>query len=126
MITRPSSATDPGGALVAALAKQDFGRLADTLAPNLRMRALIPPGPVELSGPGPAAARFASWFGDFNGLELVHSGSDEVGDRLHLFYRLRVKRRDDPWKIVEQHLFCVLEDGRISALDLLCSGFRPG
>lgn len=126
MITQPSSATDLGGALIAAIAERDFGRLANTLAPTVRMRALIPPGPVELSGPELAAERFASWFGESNGLKLVHSGSDEVGDRLHVFYRLRVKRPHDPWKIIEQHLFCGLEEGRITALDLLCSGFRPG
>ncbi len=119
------SATNPGAALVAALAKRDFGRLAGTLAPDVRMRALIPPGPVELSGAEPAAARFASWFGEANGLELVHSGSDEVGDRLHVFYRLRVKRPGDPWKVIEQHLFCALDEGRITAFDLVCSGFRP-
>ena len=125
MSTRLSSATDLGAALVAALAHRDFGRLAGTLAPDVRMRALIPPGSVELSGAEPAAARFALWFGESNELELIHSGSDEVGDRLHVFYRLRVKRLGDPSKIVEQHLFCALDDGRITALDLVCSGFRP-
>ena len=125
MSTRQSSATDLGAALVAALAQRDFGRLAGTLAPDVRMRALIPPGSVELSGAEPAAARFASWFGESNELELVHSGSDEVGDRLHVFYRLRVKRPGDPSKIIEQHLFCALDEGRITALDLVCSGFRP-
>jgi hypothetical protein len=110
---------------VAALTERDFGRLAGTLAPDVRMRALIPPGPVELSGAESAAARFAFWFAESNGLELVHSGSDEVGDRLHVFYRLRVKRPDDPWKVIEQHLFCALDEGRITALDLVCSGFRP-
>ena len=125
MTVRRSSATDLGAALVAALAGRDFGRLAGTLAPDVRMRALIPPGPVELSGAEPAAARFASWFGEPNGLELVHSGSDEVGDRLHVFYRLRVRRPGDPWRLVEQHLFCALDGGRIVALDLVCSGFRP-
>ena len=125
MSTRLSSATDLGAALVAALAHRDFGRLAGTLAPDVRMRALIPPGSVELSGAEPAAARFALWFGESNELELVHSGSDEVGDRLHVFYRLRVKRPGDPSKIVEQHLFCALDEGRITALDLVCSGFRP-
>jgi hypothetical protein len=89
------------------------------------MRALIPPGPVELSGAEPVAAKFASWFGEGNGLELVRSGSDEVGDRLHVFYRLRVKRPGDAWKVLEQHLFCALDEGRINALDLVCSGFRP-
>jgi hypothetical protein len=122
---RRFSATDLGAKLVAALAEQDFGRLAGTLTPDVSMRALIPPGSVELSGAEPAAARFASWFGESNKLELVHSGSDEVGDRLHVFYRLRVKRPGDPWKIIEQHLFCALDDGRITALDLVCSGFRP-
>ncbi len=125
MSTQRSLATDPGAALVGALAERDFGRLAGTLAPEVRMRALIPPGPVELSGAEPAAARFASWFGESEGLELVHSGSDEVGDRLHVFYRLRVKRPGDPWKVIEQHLFCALDEGRITALDLVCSGFRP-
>jgi hypothetical protein len=125
MTARRSSATDLGAMFVAALAERDFGRLAGTLAPDVRMRALTPSGPVELSGAEPAAARFASWFGESNGLELVHSGSDEVGDRLHVFYRLRVKRPGDPWKVIEQHLFCALDEGRITALDLVCSGFRP-
>jgi hypothetical protein len=99
--------------------------LVAALAPDVRMRALIPSGPVELSGAEPAAARFAFWFGESNELELVRSGSDEVGDRLHVFYRLRVKRPGDPWKVIEQHLFCALDEGRITALDLVCSGFRP-
>jgi hypothetical protein len=122
---RRSSATDPGATLVAALTERDFDRLVRTLVPDVRMRALIPPGPVELSGAEAAAARFASWFGESNQLELVHSGSDEVGDRLHVFYRLRVKRPGDPLKLIEQHLFCALDEGRITALDLVCSGFRP-
>jgi hypothetical protein len=125
MTARRSSATDLGVILVAALTERDFGRLAGTLAPDVRMRALIPPGPLELSGAEPAAARFALWFGEADGLELVHSGSDEVGDRLHVFYRLRMKRPGDPWKVIEQHLFCALDEGRITALDLVCSGFRP-
>ena len=123
-MARRSSATDLGDALVAALAERDFDRLAGTLAPDVRMRALIPPGPIDLLGANPAAARFATWFGESDGLELVHSGSDEVGDRLHVFYRLRVKRPGDPWKVIEQHLFCALDEGRITALDLVCSGFR--
>jgi hypothetical protein len=124
MMARRSSATDLGDALVAALAERDFDRLAGTLAPDVRMRALIPPGPIDLLGANPTAARFATWFGESDGFELVRSGSDEVGDRLHVFYRLRVKRPGDPWKVIEQHLFCAFDKGRITALDLVCSGFR--
>jgi hypothetical protein len=125
MTTPRSSATDLGASLVAALAERDFGRLAGTLAPDVRLRALIPPGPVEVRGAEPAAARFASWFGEAEVLELVRSGSEEVGDRLHVFYRLRVKRPGDDWKVIEQHVFCALEDGNITAVDIVCSGFRP-
>jgi hypothetical protein len=125
MSRRRSSATERGAALVAALAERDFPRLAGTLAPDVRMRALIPPGPVEVSGAGAAGERFATWFGGAEEFELVRSGSDEVADRLHVSYRLRVRRPGDPWKLVEQHLFCALDSGRITNLDLLCTGFRP-
>jgi len=120
-----SSATDLGTVLVTALVERDFLRLAATLTPDVRMRALIPPGPVELSGADAAAAKFSSWFGDAEEFELIRSGSDTVADRLHVFYRLRVKKPGDQRKIVEQHLICAFDDGRISALDLVCSGFRP-
>ena len=125
MNRQPSSATDPGNGLVTALADRDFPRLADMLSTDVRMRALIPPGLVELSGAEAAAAKFSSWFGDAEELELVRSGSETVADRLHVFYRLRVKKPGDLRKIVEQHLLCALDDGRIAAFDLVCSGFRP-
>ena len=125
MTARRSSATDLGDQFVAALAERNFDRLAGTLAPDVQLRALIPPGPVQLSGAEAAAARFATWFGNSDRLELIHSGSDEVGDRLHVFYRLRVDRPGDPWRIIEQHLFCAFDDRGITALDLVCSGFRP-
>jgi SnoaL-like domain len=125
MSTQRSSASDLGTGLITALAQRDFPRLANTLSPEVRMRALIPPGPIEVSGAEAAAAKFASWFADAEELELIRSGSDTVADRLHIFYRLRVKRPGDLRKIVEQHLLCAFDDGRITALDLVCSGFRP-
>jgi ketosteroid isomerase-like protein len=85
MSTQQSSVTDLGAALVTALAARDFARLADTLTPGVRMRALIPPGPVEVSGAEAAAAKFSAWFGDAEQLELVRSGSDTVADRLLVF-----------------------------------------
>lgn len=124
MRARPSSAADLGGEFVAALADRDFARLAGTLAPDVRMRALLPPGPLEVSGTDAAIARFSSWFGEAESLELVHAVSEEVADRLHVSYRLRVKRAGDTCKLVEQHLICAV-NGRIAALDLLCTGFRP-
>jgi hypothetical protein len=125
MTTQLSSATDPGQRLVAALAGRDFARLAGLLSADVRMRALIPPGLLELSGAEAVAAKFSSWFGDAEELELVRSGSDVVADRLHVFYRLRVTKPGAAGKIVEQHLLCTYDDDRLSAFDLVCSGFRP-
>ena len=118
-------AAHPASRFAGALVAGDFDELTAMLAADVRMRALIPPGPVELSGAVDAGAKFASWFGGSTNLELVRAGSDEVGDRLHVFYRLRVTRRGDPTSIVEQHLFCALDEDRISAIDLVCSGLRP-
>jgi hypothetical protein len=125
MSTQRSSASELGKGLITALAQRDFPRLASTLTPEVRMRALIPPGPVEVSGAEAVAAKFSSWFADAEELELIRSGTDTVADRLHVFYRLRVKKPGDHRKIVEQHLVCAVDDDRISALDLVCSGFRP-
>ena len=125
MTTPQSSATDPGTRLVAALVDRDFRQLARVLTPDVRMRALIPSGLVEVSGAEAAAAKFSSWFGDAEELELVRSGSDTVVDRLHVFYRLRVKEPGGVSRIVEQHLLCAYDDDRVTALDLVCSGFRP-
>jgi hypothetical protein len=125
MSTQPSSATETGTVLVAALAERDFARLAATLASNVRMRALLPPGFVELSGADAAAAAFSSWFGGAESLELVDSGSDAIADRVHVFYRLRVTRPGNGTKLVEQHLLCAIDGDRINGLDLVCTGFRP-
>jgi hypothetical protein len=125
MSTQPSSATDPGTGFIAALAARDFPRLAGTLTPDVRMRALIPPGLVEVSGAEAATAKFESWFGDAEEFGLLQSGRDAVADRLHVFYRLRVKKPGNVPKLVEQHLLCTLDTDRINGLDLVCTGFRP-
>ena len=125
MSPHPSSATDPGKRLIAAIAERDFPRLVETLTPDVRLRALLPPCLVEVSGAEAAAAKFSAWFGDAQGLQLIRSGSDTVADRLHVFYRLRVTKPGNPPRLVEQHLLCAVDGNRITALDVVCSGFRP-
>jgi hypothetical protein len=36
-----------------------------------------------------------------------------------------VKKPDGLWKTIEQHAFSAFDDRGITALDLLCTGFRP-
>jgi len=116
------------GAFLEGLAVQDFARLGGTLGAGARLRALLPAGPREWTGARVIADRFARWFGDTEDFELVEAAVGEVGGRLHLHWRLRLRaeRLGVGWFIVEQQAYADTgEGGRITRLDLLCTGYRP-
>jgi len=113
-----------GTRLVRAVAAQDETALRECFAPEAAFRALIPPGLRERIGAVEVASLIAQWFGDSTELHLLDSHSDEVGDRLHISYRLAGVEEGEPY-VVEQHLYCTIGDGKIVRADLLCSGFRP-
>lgn len=46
-------------------------------------------------------------------------------DRLYLAYRLRLHSQEKASEVIEQHAYCVVQDGQIADMWLLCSGFRP-
>ena len=116
------------GALVASLAAQDFAQLGGALAADARLRALLPSGLRERTGAEVIAGLFAGWFGDTEDFELLEAAVGEVGGRLHLHWRLRLRaeRLGPGWFTVEQQAYADTgEDGRIARLDLLCTGYRP-
>ena len=110
--------------LIGGIAAQDAAAIADCFADDAQFRALIPPGLRERSGAGETAELIAKWFGDSTELTLVDSHADDVGDRLHVSYRFAGVEEGEAY-VVEQHLYCTLENGKIAKADLLCSGFRP-
>ncbi len=116
------------GAFLEGLAAQDFAQLGDALAAGARLRALLPPGLREWIGAEVIADQFACWFGDTDDFELVEATVGEVGGRLHLHWRLRLQaqRLGAGWFTVEQQAYADTGDGgRITRLDLLCTGYRP-
>jgi len=116
------------GSLLEGLAAQDFAQLGGALAADARLRALLPPGLREWTGAQVIAGQFASWFGDTRDFDLVEATVGEVGGRLHLHWRLRLRaeRLGTGWFIVEQQAYADTDDGgRIAQLDLLCTGYRP-
>lgn len=119
----PAPSGDLAAGFVASLASKDYDALGRLLAQNLRFRMLLPSGPTTDCGGRAAVARIASWFADADPIVVEASASEEVGGRLALTYRLRVHRATG-WQFIEQHLMLDVVDGRISAIDLLCSGFR--
>jgi hypothetical protein len=116
------------GSFLEGLAAQDFTRLGGVLAADARLRALLPPGLREWTGAGAIAGVFAQWFGDTEEFDLVEATVGEVGHRLRLQWRLRLRaeRLGAGWFVVEQQAYADTgRGGRIAQLDLLCTGYRP-
>ena len=123
--TRSTAAAD---AFLDGIAAQDFTKLHGTLAADARLRALLPRGPFEWTGAEVIAGQFAHWFGDTASFELVEGTAGEVGGRLHLRWRLRLRaeRLGAGRFVVEQQAYADTDEaGRIGRLDLLCTGYRP-
>jgi hypothetical protein len=119
---------EPVDAFLANLMAQDFAQLGGALAAGARLRALLPAGPREWAGAEVIADRFARWFGDTQEFQLIDAAVGEVGGRLHLRWRvrLRAERLGPGWFTVEQQSYADTgEDGRIARLDLLCTGYLP-
>jgi hypothetical protein len=117
-----------GGGFLEALADRDFASLAATLAADVRFRAMLPPGPMEWQGAESVGEVFGSWFGPAEDFELIDATVGEVGGRLHLSWRLRVRPAPfdigPGWHVIEQQAYAHAGD-TIESLDLLCSGFHP-
>ena len=117
-----------GGMFLEALANRDYVRMAATLGSGVRVRAMLPPGPMEWHGPAAVTDAFRSWFGEADEFQLVDAAVGEVGGRLHLSWRLRLRPAPfgigDGWHVIEQQAYADAAD-TITGLDLLCAGFHP-
>jgi len=116
------------GAFLGGLAAQDFAQLSGALAAEARLRALLPSGLREWAGAQAIADRFARWFGETEEFQLVDVAVGEVGGRLHLHWRIRLRadRLGPGWFTVEQQVYADTgQDGHIARLDLLCTGYLP-
>jgi ketosteroid isomerase-like protein len=113
-----------GERFVDAIAHQDATAIAACFTADAELRALIPPGLRERQGADEAAALIAGWFADSTELDLVESSAEMIGDRFYVGYRFQGVEEGEAY-VLEQHLYCTLDDGKIARADLLCSGFRP-
>jgi hypothetical protein len=116
------------GAFLEGLATQDFDRLAGAVAEDARLSALVPSGLKQWDGAEQIRATFRRWFGEVEAFELVEAVMGEVGPRLNLRWRARVRaeRFGNGWTVVEQQVYADTgPDGRIARMSLLCSGFCP-
>jgi len=107
------------------LAARDYKMVFGAFTTDVRFRYLIPPGPGEAIGAADVAAKYFDWFWDADVLDVESVLVRPIADRVSVRYRF-VLRRGARLEVIEQQIFMDLdEQGRIKALDLLCSGFRP-
>ena len=110
-------------AIAAAVAGRDSAGLAAAVTSTVRLRALLPGGPIEEHGRDAVVARFGRWFAGLDTVGLAEAGGEAVADRLLIHYRLDLARRGTRWACT-QTLVCTTAGGRLATIDLLCSGFR--
>jgi hypothetical protein len=110
-------------AIAAAVAGRDSVRLAAAVTGTVRLRALLPGGPIEEHGRDAVVARFGRWFADMDTVAVVESAGEVVADRLLIHYRLDLAQRGTRWACT-QTCICKTDGGRLATIDLLCSGFR--
>jgi hypothetical protein len=109
--------------LAAAVAQRDAGRLSTAVTETVRLRALLPGGPVESRGRDEVVARFRGWFAGFDTVDVLESVGEAVADRLLVHYRLGLGQGTTRW-VCTQTAVCKAVDGQLAVIDLLCSGFR--
>jgi hypothetical protein len=110
-------------AIAAAVADRDSVQLAAAVTDTVRLRALLPGGPIEEHGRDAVVARFGRWFADMDTVGLVEAAGEALPGRLLIHYRLDLARRGTRWACTQTSV-CKTVDGRLATIDLLCSGFR--
>jgi TusA-related sulfurtransferase len=114
-----------GEAFLNAVASRVFEQLRAAMTDDVRFQLLLPGGPQGCVGATATVQRFVGWFSGAEELRLQSSSVGATGGRLAVTFRIRLLYADG-WQVVEQHLMAdVAPDGRLEAIDLLCSGFLP-
>jgi hypothetical protein len=120
-------ADTPGERFANAVAQRDVDALAALLAPDVDFRGLTPGRFWEARTPAEAIEVILEhWFeasdrvDALSGIEI----GEPIGDVHRVGYRYEITNRDGP-QTVEQQAYYRVEDGRLSYLRIVCSGFQP-
>jgi hypothetical protein len=109
-----------------ALAAKDFGQIKTILHPAIDFRGMTPGRFWEASDAQTVIDDILqSWFEDHDVIdEVLRVENDHFSDRERVGYRFALHNKDGAF-VTEQHAFYTVEDGRITWMRVLCSGYRP-
>jgi hypothetical protein len=110
---------------VAALARRDRTALLDLLTPQVDFRGMTPGRFWEATEATELVDQVLfSWLEEQDEVtDVLSVDRDWMVDREHVSFRFAVSTPDGP-HVVEQQAYLEIEDGRISWLRVMCSGFR--
>ena len=122
------SATDRslGAELVHSIAGKDIGQLVRLFSTPVIFRGVTPSRFWDADTPvGVSDIVLGVWFGpDKTVTDITTIESDTVGDVRKVSYRMTVTLASGP-SAIEQVAYYSQQDGKITHLRLVCSGFRP-
>lgn len=116
-----------GERLAHAVAAKDHDAVRAVLDPDVDFRAMTPGRGWEGTGPDAVVETlFGHWFEDHDEVTalLDVEVGDPVEDTERVSYRLALRTPDGD-RTAEQQAYYRGEDGRITHLRVMCSGFRP-
>src|SRR5689334_370081 len=96
-VDHAEGALSVGQFFLEALAAQDFDRLQTLFTPQVRFRALVPPGVREGQTAAEATSWLQRWFGAADEIQVLQAAVDLVFDRLYMRYRLRSHDTTNGW-----------------------------
>lgn len=119
--------TTPGTRLAEAIGRKDRDGVRAVLAPDVDFRGLTPGRAWEGSTADDVLhVLFGCWFEDADEIAEVLDVAENapVVDTGHVSWRFALRTPDGD-HVAEQQAYYRAEDGRITHLRVMCSGFRP-
>jgi hypothetical protein len=118
--------SSPGLEFARAVADRSSAALAATLADVIDFAGLTPGRRWVASTPEQVVeAVLGNWFTESDRIDAATWDEGEpVVDTRHVTYRLEIVNDDGPYR-VEQQVYYRTDEGRITWMRVLCSGFRP-
>ncbi len=112
--------------MVHAIAAKDPGALLGLFSTPVTFRGVTPRRFWDAETPvGVADIALGTWFGpDKTITDVTSIETDTVGDVHKVSYRMAVELESGP-SVIEQVAYYSEQDGKITHLRLVCSGFRP-
>ncbi|PWU44281.1 hypothetical protein DLE60_19740 [Micromonospora globispora] len=119
--------TDVGSRYVAALAAKDTEALLGIFASVVSFRGMTPGRFWEVHSPADVVEDVLyEWFEPDDIVEAVeHVEVGKLVDRQRVVYRFRVRNANGVYRVEQCAYFDLDEDGRVSRMNVMCSGFRP-